>query len=53
MLSALTFGLVLWIIYGVLKSDWVIVLANVVGALLAGAVLCFKFRDVFAGQGLS
>lgn len=51
MFSALTIGLVLWVIYGVLKSDWVIVLANAVGALLAGAVLCFKFRDMYAGQG--
>ena len=51
MLSALTIGLVLWVVYGVLKSDWVIVLANAVGALLTGAVLCFKIRDIFAGQG--
>ena len=50
MLSALTVGLVLWVVYGVFKSDWVVVLANTVGALLAGTVLCFKFRDMFAGQ---
>ncbi|WP_249143395.1 SemiSWEET family sugar transporter [Bradyrhizobium liaoningense] len=32
MLSALTLGLGLWIIYGAIEGDWVIVLANVAGA---------------------
>jgi MtN3 and saliva related transmembrane protein len=29
MFFSLSFGLLLWILYGVLKSDWIIVLANV------------------------
>lgn len=33
MLGALTAGLLLWIGYGLLKSDWVIVAANSVGAV--------------------
>jgi MtN3 and saliva related transmembrane protein len=45
MLIVLTAGLSLWIVYGVLKSDWVIVAANGVGAALSGAVLGFKLRD--------
>jgi len=48
MLLALTSGLGLWIVYGVIKSDWVLTSANVVGALLAGAVLFFKIRDKFS-----
>ena len=46
MLIALTAGLLLWIGYGLLKSDWVIVAANGVGAILSGSVLAFKIRDM-------
>jgi MtN3 and saliva related transmembrane protein len=49
MLIALTSGLLLWTGYGLLKSDWVIVAANSVGAILSGSVLVFKIRDVRAG----
>jgi MtN3 and saliva related transmembrane protein len=49
MLIALTSGLLLWIGYGLLKSDWVIVAANSVGAILSGSVLAFKIRDLRAG----
>ena len=51
MLVALTSGLLLWIGYGLLKSDWVIIAANSVGALLSGSVLAFKIRDMRAGIG--
>jgi MtN3 and saliva related transmembrane protein len=51
MLVALTSGLLLWIGYGLLKSDWVIVAANSVGAILSGSVLAFKIRDMRAGIG--
>ncbi|WP_375414773.1 SemiSWEET family sugar transporter [uncultured Bradyrhizobium sp.] len=46
MLMVLTAGLLLWIGYGVLKGDWVIVAANSVGATLSGCVLAFKLRDL-------
>jgi MtN3 and saliva related transmembrane protein len=46
MLVVLTTGLVLWIAYGLLKSDWVIVAANSVGAALSSSVLAFKVRDL-------
>ena len=49
MLSVLTSGLVLWICYGLLKGDWIIVLANTVGASLSGIVLLCKLRDVHSG----
>ena len=49
MLITLTTGLVLWIAYGVFKSDWVIVAANSVGAALSGSVLAFKLRDLRSG----
>ncbi|WP_426435443.1 SemiSWEET family sugar transporter [Bradyrhizobium genosp. P] len=44
-LAALTLGLSLWVIYGALRGDWVIVSANVVGTALAAIVLGCKIRD--------
>jgi MtN3 and saliva related transmembrane protein len=46
MLLVLTAGLLLWVGYGLLKGDWVIVVANSVGATLSGSVLGFKIRDL-------
>jgi MtN3 and saliva related transmembrane protein len=50
MLTVLTTGLVLWIGYGLLKGDWVIVAANSVGAALSATVLAFKIRDMRSGK---
>ncbi len=47
MLIALTTGLLLWIAYGALRDDWIIVAANSVGAMLSGSVLACKLRDMF------
>lgn len=44
-LIALTAGLVLWVAYGLIKSDWIIAAANVVGASLTGFVLYRKLRE--------
>lgn len=49
MLVVLTSGLVLWVGYGLLKGDWVIVAANSVGATLSASVLAFKIRDMRSG----
>jgi MtN3 and saliva related transmembrane protein len=46
MLVALSAGLCLWVVYGVLKDDWVIILANSIGATLSLAVLGYKIRDL-------
>jgi MtN3 and saliva related transmembrane protein len=46
MLVALSAGLCLWVVYGVLKDDWVFVLANSIGATLSLGVLGFKIRDL-------
>jgi MtN3 and saliva related transmembrane protein len=46
MLVVLTCGLSLWIVYGIVRGDWVIVAANGVGATLSGLVLAFKLRDL-------
>jgi MtN3 and saliva related transmembrane protein len=53
MLIALTTGLLLWTAYGLLKSDWVIVAANSLGAMLSASVLAFKIRDMRSGRDAS
>jgi len=50
MLVVLTTGLLLWIVYGLVKDDWVIVVANGVGASLSASVLAFKIRDMRSGS---
>jgi MtN3 and saliva related transmembrane protein len=46
MLVALSAGLCLWVVYGVAKEGWVIILANSTGATLTLVVLGFKIRDL-------
>lgn len=48
MLVVLTIGLVLWVVYGAIRGDLVIVVANSVGAALTGTVLACKLRDLRA-----
>jgi MtN3 and saliva related transmembrane protein len=50
MLVVLTSGLGLWIAYGLLKGDWIIVLANSIGCALTATVLGCKIRDI-RGEG--
>jgi MtN3 and saliva related transmembrane protein len=47
-LGILTAGLSVWILYGVLRGDWVIVLGNGIGTALTATVLYCKIRDVRA-----
>ena len=49
MLAVLTTGLALWVGYGVVKGDWILVLANSVGGALSATVLVCKLRDMRAG----
>ena len=49
MLMVLTTGLLLWIGYGLLQGDWIIVAANSIGAVLSASVLAFKIRDLRSG----
>ena len=45
MLGVLATGLALWIAYGVLKGDYVIIVANAVGSTLVATLIAFKLRD--------
>jgi hypothetical protein len=44
-LAVLAAGLALWIGYGVLKGDYVIIAANAVGLALVATLIGFKIRD--------
>jgi MtN3 and saliva related transmembrane protein len=46
MFLILAAGIALWVIYGVLKRDIVIVLANAVSLLLLSGILFFKLREI-------
>ena len=45
MLLMLGSGLILWVIYGVIRADWVILLANSISLLLLACILYFRVRS--------
>jgi MtN3 and saliva related transmembrane protein len=47
MFSILATGIALWIVYGVMRADFVIILANSVSLAFLAAILFFKLRAVF------
>jgi hypothetical protein len=46
---ALCFGPSLWIVYGLIRSDWVVAVTNLAGLSLVGVVLVCKIRDLRGG----
>ncbi len=44
-LVVLATGLALWILYGIFKMDYVIIIANAVGISLVATLIGFKIRD--------
>jgi MtN3 and saliva related transmembrane protein len=48
MFSVLTVGIGLWILYGVLKSDPVIITANSISLTLLFGILYFKLREIIS-----
>ena len=53
MLAAVMVGLSVWVAYGLLRHDWIIVCANMIGAGLAAIVLACKIRDLRRPQRLA
>jgi MtN3 and saliva related transmembrane protein len=45
MLITLALGLLLWLSYGVMRSDFIIAVANGTSLCLVGVLLGFKWRD--------
>ena len=48
MLLVLATGLALWIVYGLMQADWVIVAANTVSLAMLLVILGFKVRELLA-----
>lgn len=47
MLGALATGLLLWIVYGFLKADIAIIIANIVSVIFIGFIALFKLKEAF------
>jgi MtN3 and saliva related transmembrane protein len=50
MFLVLAAGLSLWVVYGFLQKDWVIVIANVVSVTLLGVIIGFKLREMWTAR---
>jgi MtN3 and saliva related transmembrane protein len=50
MFAILATGITLWVVYGIMRGDLVIILANGVSLAFLTAILFFKLRDVFGWQ---
>ena len=51
MFLILAAGIALWIVYGVMQGDTVIILANSVSLTFLATILFFKLRNVARGRG--
>ena len=51
MFLILATGIALWVVYGVLQHDAVIILANSVSLAFLAAILFFKLRNLARGRG--
>ena len=50
MFSVLAGGVALWIIYGFLKSDWVIIGANLTSLAFLSGILFFKVKEIVGSK---
>ncbi|WP_019882013.1 MULTISPECIES: SemiSWEET transporter [unclassified Methylophilus] len=48
MYTIFTTGVLLWMIYGILRQDWPVIIANAITAILAGVVLWLKLKSVLS-----
>lgn len=46
MLLSFCLGLVLWLIYGFLNTQWPIIIPNIITLALTGTILVFKLREM-------
>ena len=47
MYATFTTGVFLWFVYGLLRHDWIVTLANFVTLLFATSILCFKIYQTY------
>jgi MtN3 and saliva related transmembrane protein len=46
MYSIFTAGVALWLVYGLLKQDWPIIIANVITVALSAMILILKINEL-------
>ncbi len=46
MYSIFTAGVTLWLVYGLLKNDWPIIIANVITVALSAMILILKINEM-------
>lgn len=46
MYCILVLGILLWLVYGILRGDMILIVANIVTIILSGTVLCIKMKAV-------
>lgn len=51
MLAILSMGLALWVVYGFMKGDWVIVVANFISLSMLANLIVFKVIELRAHAG--
>lgn len=44
MFALMVFGILLWLIYGLVRSDWPLIFTDAISLVLAGAILGLKLR---------
>jgi MtN3 and saliva related transmembrane protein len=47
MYSVFTFGVLCWLIYGIVLVDWPMIIANIITFTLAGIILALKVKHTF------
>ena len=48
MYSIFTFGVAMWLVYGLLRHDWPVIVANAVTLCLSSMILVLKYKQVQA-----
>lgn len=46
MYSTFTLGVAMWLVYGLLKQDWPIIIANVITVALSAMILVLKIKEI-------
>jgi len=44
MFALMVFGIFLWLVYGIERGDWPLIVADGASLVLAGVILCLKLR---------
>ena len=46
MYSIFTFGVAMWLVYGLLRHDWPVIIANAITFCLSAVILILKYKQI-------